>query len=975
MPNLLPKAYEPGNIEKKWYDFWLERGYFTPKIDPGKKPFVIIMPPSNVTGELHLGHALTTTLEDIMVRWHRMKGEPTLWLPGTDHAGIATQVLVEQGLAKQGLSKNDIGREEFQKAAWEWTNKSREAINHQQQLLGASCDWTRDKFTLDTGPSRAVRTAFVRLYNKGLIFRGERLINWCPRCQTALSDLEVEHKDIMGHLYYIHYPLTKVKPDKSGNYRAKQVDSSQLTALGFITVATTRPETFFGDTAVAVNPKDERYKNLIGQNVILPIINKKIPIIADEAVDTSFGTGALKITPAHDPTDFEVAQRHNLPLVDIMNPDATMNENAGPYQGLERFACRDKVVADLKDKGLLEKIEPYPHSVGHCSRCQTMIEPRVSLQWFVNTKPLAEAAIKAVEEGSITIIPERFTKTYFAWMENIRDWCISRQLWWGHRIPVWHCQDCSKLTASVDELLSCAHCNSKRITQDPDVLDTWFSSALWPHSTLGWPDDTDDLRYFYPSSVMETGYDILFFWVARMIMMGLEDTDKIPFHTVYLHGLIRDESGEKMSKLRGNVINPTQAISQYGVDALRFALTTGSSPGNDINLGKGKLESSRNFANKLWNASRFIFQSIDAEMPKGRAVDVILSRSSERSEDTAKNLEAKQTQKPPFTPGHSEGEKRPKNPPFTSFLPSGLRASAHQGKLRIEDRWIVSHLNRLMKSVAELMEDFQFGEAEQQIYDFIWSKFCDWYIEIAKMRLSHFACNDNVNQSPLPFLANTLEKSLRLLHPFMPFITEELWQSLKQRLPDESQMPDSIMIAPYPLADEETFDVEAERVMDCVIEIIRSIRNARAQYKVKPANWIEARVYADELMPGLIPQSEIIEKLARVQPLAILSRQERKPAKEEALILVLKEAEVVLPWAGMIDRAVEKQRLTKESEITQARIAQLEARLKDNAFLTKAPPHIIEKEKQKLDTLEDKLRRLRQELSQSSSSIEGENHN
>ena len=914
MPNLIPKAYEPGNIEEKWYNFWLERGYFTPQIDPNKNPFVIIMPPSNVTGELHLGHALTATLEDIMVRWHRMKGQPTLWLPGTDHAGIATQVLVEQELAKQGLTKNDIGREEFQKAAWKWTNKSREAINHQQQILGASCDWTREKFTLDTGPSRAVRTAFVRLYNKGLIFRGERMINWCPRCQTALSDLEVEHKDIVGHLYYIRYPLTKVKPDKSGNYRAKQADSSQMTALGFITVATTRPETFFGDTAIAVNPEDDRYKNLVGQNVILPIINKKIPIIADDAVDTSFGTGALKITPAHDPTDFEVAQRHNLPLVNIMNPDATMNEHAGPYQGLERFACRDKVVADLKEKWLLEKIEPYPQSVGHCSRCQTMVEPKVSLQWFVNTKPLAKVAIKAVKEDKITIIPERFTKTYFAWMENIRDWCISRQLWWGHRIPVWHCQDCGKLTVSVDEPAACAHCSSKQIIQDPDVLDTWFSSALWPHSTLGWPDDTDDLHYFYPGSVMETGYDILFFWVARMIMMGLEDTGKIPFHTVYLHGLIRDEHGEKMSKLRGNVINPTQAISEYGIDALRFALTTGSSPGNDINLGKGRLESSRNFANKLWNATRFTLQSVDAEILNGRAIDVILSE--------AKNLKEKQSQ-------------------------------------RIEDRWIISQLNRLIKSVTKLMEDFQFGEAEQQVYDFIWSKFCDWYIEIAKIRLR----NQSI-PSPLPFLVSTLEKSLRLLHPFMPFITEELWQNLKQRLPDGNEMPGSIMIAPYPLADEEAFDVEAERVMDCVIEIIRSIRDTRAQYKVKPANWIEAQVYTDKLLSGLILQAEIIEKLARIQPLAIVSRQERKPTKEESLILVLKEAEVVLPWAAMVDRAAEKQRLLKESEITQARIAQFAARLKDDAFLTKAPPQVIEKDKQKLDTLKDKLKRLHQELSQ-----------
>jgi valyl-tRNA synthetase len=882
----IPKAYEPGKIEKKLYDFWLQQGYFTPKIDPNKKPFVIIMPPPNVTGELHLGHALTATLEDIMVRWHRMKGEPTLWLPGTDHAGIATQVVVEQQLAKQGQTKEEIGRENFTKLTWEWANKSRENIRYQHQLLGASCDWARERFTLDEGPSKAVRTAFIRLYNKGLIYRGERMINWCPRCQTALSDLEVEHKYIVGHLYYIRYPLAESE--------------------GFVTVATTRPETFLGDTAVAVNPDDERYKNLIGKSVTLPIIDREIPIIADDAVDTSFGTGALKITPAHDPTDFEVAQRHNLPLVDIMNSDATMNENAGPYQGLERFACRDKVLADLKDKKLLEKIEPYSHSVGHCGRCQTMIEPKVSLQWFVQTQPLARAAIAAVKDGTVTIIPERFARIYFDWMVNIRDWCISRQLWWGHRIPVWYCQDCGKLTVSVDEPSACTHCGSKQIIQDPDVLDTWFSSALWPHSTLGWPEETDDLRYFYPGSIMETGYDILFFWVARMIMMGLEDTGEIPFRTVYLHGLIRDEIGEKMSKLRGNVINPAEAINKYGVDALRFALTTGTSPGNDINLGRSKLESSRNFVNKLWNATRFILQSLDAERLEVQATEL-------------------QTQ-------------------------------------RIEDQWIDSQLNRLVKNVTGLMEDFQFGEAEQQVYDFVWSKFCDWYIEIAKIRL-----RSQLTPSPLPFLVNTLEKSLRLLHPFMPFVTEELWQSLKQRLPDKDQIQASIMIAPYPFADDKAFAPEAERVMDSVIEIVRSIRNVRTHYKVKPTSWIEARVYADELLSGLVTQANIIETLAKARPLTILSRQKREPTKDKALVLVLKEAEVVVPLASMVDRRAEEQRLVKESEEIKVRIAQIEVILRDKAFLSKAPSQVIEREKQKLAMLEDKLRRLHQELSQLSS--------
>ncbi len=879
----IPKAYEPGRIEKKWYDFWLNQGYFTPEIDPDKKPFVIIMPPTNVTGELHQGHALTAILEDMMVRWHRMRGEPTLWLPGTDHAGIATQVVVERQLAKQGQTKDGIGRERFTKLTWEWTNKSRENIRRQHQLLGTSCDWTREKFTLDEGPSKAVRTAFVRLYDKGLVYRGERMINWCPRCRTALSDLEVEHKDVVGHLYYIRYRLAQGK--------------------GFVTVATTRPETFLGDTAVAVNPKDKRYKDLIGKCVSLPIIGREIPVIADDAVDTSFGTGALKITPAHDPTDFEVAQRHDLPLADIMNPDATMNENAGPYQGLERFACRKKVLGDLKEKELLEKIEPYSHSVGHCGRCQTMIEPKVSLQWFVRTQPLAEAAIEVVREGRIAIIPERFVKTYFDWMENIRDWCISRQLWWGHRIPVWYCQDCAKVTASVGDPAACIHCGSKQIVQDPDVLDTWFSSALWPHSTLGWPEDTDDLRYFYPGSVMETGYDILFFWVARMIMMGLEDTAEIPFHTVYLHGLIRDESGEKMSKLRGNVINPAEAIGEYGVDALRFALTTGTSPGNDINVGESKLEAGRNFANKLWNAARFIFQSVDAEEPETWSIQL-------------------QPQK-------------------------------------MEDQWINSQLTRLVRCVTGLMDNFQFGEAEQQVYDFVWSKFCDWYIEIAKIRLQSQSV-----PSPLPFLVDTLEKSLRLLHPFMPFITEELWQSLKYRLPDGSQMPASIVIAPYPLADDKAFTPEAERVMDSAIEIVRSIRNVRAQHKVKPGKWIEARVYTGELLPSLIPETEMIEILAKSRPLVILDRQERGSPKDTDLVLVLKEAEVVVPLAGLVDRLAEKQRLMKERGEIKERMAQLEARLGDKAFLSKAPSQVVEKEKQKISMLEDKLNRLSQELSQ-----------
>ncbi len=900
----IPKAYEPGQVEQKWYSFWMEQGHFIPKIDHRRKPFVIIMPPPNVTGELHLGHALTATLEDIMVRWHRMRGEPTLWLPGVDHAGIATQVVVEQKLAEEGLDRHKLGREKFIERVWEWVKKARHSITYQHQRLGASCDWTRERFTLDDGPCRAVRTAFVRLYNKGLIYRGERIINWCPRCQTALSDLEVQHKDVTGNLYYLRYPLA------DGD--------------GYVTVATTRPETYLGDTAVAVNPEDKRFKGLVGKKAVLPVIGRVIPIITDSAVDTSFGTGAVKITPGHDPVDFEISERQSLAIVNILNPDATMNEEAGPYAGLDRFACRQKVLADFEKAGLLEKIEPHSHSVGHCERCQTMIEPEVSKQWFVKVAPLAEAAIEAVTDGRIVIIPERFTRVYLNWMENIRDWCISRQLWWGHRIPVWYCRKCSELTVSVDEPSSCSHCGSDDIIQDPDVLDTWFSSALWTHSTLGWPEATDDLAYFYPTSVMETGYDILFFWVARMIMMGLEDTGDIPFHIVYLHGLIRDEKGEKMSKVRGNVLSPTDAIEEYGTDALRFAVTTGTSPGNDINLGQHRLEAGRNFANKLWNAARFVCQSLDAEPTKGQALTEVAVLARLKGVD------------------------------LWQALAKLVAAQAEP----IEDRWILSRLNRLASNVTELMSNFQFGEAERQIHDFFWGEFCDWYIEIAKIRLSQ------PNSSPLPVLSLALETTLRLLHPFMPFITEELWQNLRRRLPNGSLASDSIMIAPYPVANGRAFDPEAERVMESVIEIIRSIRNARAEHKVAVAKWIEARIYTDKLQSAIASKSAVIETLAKARPLAVLSREQREAKEEKALVMVLKEADVVLPWAGMIDLAAEKQRLEGEINTVQNEIDRLEQRLKDAAFVSKAPAAVVEKERSKLQSYKDKVLRLEQELAQ-----------
>ena len=876
----MPKAYEPGKVEQKWYQLWLEKGYFKPRIDPEKKPFVIIMPPPNVTGELHIGHALTATIEDILTRWHRMKGEPTLWLPGVDHAGIAAQVVVEQLLAEEGLDRHQLGRDKFLERMWQWAKSCRGAIAKQHQRLGVSCDWDREVFTLDDGPSRAVRTAFLRLYNKGLIYRGERIINRCPRCATALSDLEVEHKDISGHLYYVRYPLT---------------DGGK----GFITVATTRPETILGDTAVAVNPKGKRFKAMIGKKAVLPVLKRIIPIIADEAVDPDFGTGAVKITPAHDPVDFEVAQRHDLPLINILNLDATMNENAGPYDGLDRFACRKAILSDLEKEGLLVKVEPHSHAVGHCVRCQTMVEPIASKQWFIKTRSLAQPSIKAVTGGRITIIPQRFTKVYLNWMENIRDWCISRQLWWGHRIPVWYCQDCNELTVSVEDAQACRHCGSTNIEQDPDVLDTWFSSALWTHSTLGWPDDTDDLRYFYPTAVMETGYDILFFWVARMIMMGLADTGEIPFHTVYLHGLIRDEKGEKMSKIRGNVLNPIYTLEKYGTDALRFALSTGTAPGNDIKLAPSKLEAGRNFANKLWNATRFVVRSIE---------------------------------------------------------PGGQDMEIKRDLLPVEDRWILSRLSRTVSSVTSLMDDFQFGEAQRQVHDFLWGEFCDWYIEFAKIRLR----SAGGLPSPLPVLIHVLETSLRLLHPYMPFVTEELWQHLRRSL--DWQATESIMVATYPEADTTAIDPPAEQVLEAIIEIIHSIRNTRAQYKVENARWIEAQIYAGKLTSAITPYSETIQTLARARPITFLNKRQEGLPGERTLVLVLKETEVVIPMASMFDLEAERKRLQKEIEQSQAEIARLEARLKDKAFLSKAPAAVIDKERRKFYTASDKLERLKQQV-------------
>ena len=878
----MPKAYDPKTVEDKWYKFWLEKDYFKPVVNPKKKPFTIIMPPPNVTGDLHMGHALVAAIEDTMIRWHRMQGDPTLWLPGVDHASIAAQVVVERILAKEGTTRYKIGREKFLERMWEWTNTCRSNIGMQHRRLGTSCDWSREKFTLDPGPSLAVRTTFVNLYNKGLIYRGERIINWCPRCATTLSDLEVDHKDLNGHLWHLKYPLA------DGD--------------GYLIVATTRPETMLGDTAVAVNPGDERYINIIGKEIMLPIMNRRIPIVGDAIVDKAFGTGAVKVTPSHDPVDFEIAQRQKLPLINLLNKDATMNENAGPCKGMDRFACRKWVVEEMERLGLLVKIEDYSHAVGHCQRCATLIEPMASTQWFVRMEPLAKPAIEVVKTGKIQILPDHFTKVYLNWMENIRDWCVSRQLWWGQRIPAYYCQECGETIVAVDAPKTCPKCNSTKIEQDTDVLDTWFSSGLWPHSTLGWPEDTADFRYFYPTTVMETGYDILFFWVSRMIMLGIENTGEVPFKYVYLHGLIRDEKGEKMSKTKGNVVDPLKVIDQIGADALRYAVVSGNAPGNDSKMSPIKLEAGRNFANKLWNATRFVIKSIPNEK-----IDLKIRQES----------------------------------------------------LTVEDRWILSRLSRTETTVDKMMSDFQFGEALSAIYDFLWNEYCDWYIELAKVRLNP---ENKEAVSPLPVLINVLETALRLLHPFMPFVTEELWQNLKSRLPAEWQKTESIMIAKYPQADKDAVDTGAENIIESVIDITRAIRNIRAENKVDPTKWIAADIYSGKLAAAIIPYASAIQSLAKVKPLEFKDGRVTGAQSEKFAVAVLKEADVIVPMASMIDLAVEREKILKEIAQIDADVARLEIRLKDEAFLSKAPAPVVAKEKERLGERKERAVRLRQQV-------------
>ncbi len=893
----MPKAYDPSQVEAALYRFWMDGGYFKPRTDPAKDPFCIIMPPPNVTGELHLGHALTATIEDCLVRWHRMRGDPTLWLPGVDHAGIATQNVVEKEIAKEGMSRHDLGREQFVERVWTWVRKVRSTISHQHMRLGASCDWDREVFTMDGGPQKSVRTTFVRLYKDGLIDKGERITNWCPRCQTALSDLEVEHEERDSSLWYVRYPLL----DDVGNMTDE-----------YAVIATTRPETIVADVAIAVNPTVERWKKVVGRKVLLPIIERHIPIIADEAVDPEFGTGALKITPGHDIVDFEIGERHGLRAIVAVAADGTMNEEAGPYQGMDRFECRRAIVADLDRLGLLEKTVPHRHAIGQCQRCDTIVEPIVSKQWFVKTAPLAGPAIEAVKDGRIQILPKRFERVYMHWMENIRDWCISRQLWWGHRIPVWYCGECGEVIVEMEDPSRCPKCGSTALEQDPDVLDTWFSSGLWPHSTLGWPDETEDLRYFYPTSVLETGYDILFFWVARMIMMGLynmknrEPGKAIPFRHVYLHGIIRDEQGRKMSKSVGNVVDPLIASEQYGTDALRFTLATGGAPGADFRLFDEKLEGGRNFANKVWNAARFVVQSLGNE--KVRLPGVESSRAEER-----------------------------KNWP-------------------LEDRWIASRLLRAVRETNKMLDEFQINEAGRLLYDFFWSEYCDWYLEMAKVRLK------DGDRSALAVLADVLQASLRLLHPFMPFVTEAIWQHLRPSLKGVDGLGDALIVAPYPQGDGDA-DNEAEERVETLIDIVRAIRNIRADRGVDPARYVEAYIATDGAVPVLEESRAVLETLARVRPLHIVADPASTPAAGVASA-VLAGAQVVLPLAGLMDLAAERKRLSGQLAEAEGEVQRLGGKLANEAFRAKAPAPVIAKEEEKLRSAKARVEGLQQRLSE-----------
>ncbi len=905
--NELPKTYDFRATEQRIYEWWEKNGYFKPTNDPNlpghdpaRKPFVISIPPPNVTGELHLGHAMFVSMEDLMIRYHRMKGIPTLWVPGSDHAGIATQLMVERHLLRtEEVTREEMGRDEFLRRTWEWKEKYGGIITRQIRRLGASCDWDRERFTLDEGLSKAVREAFVRLYEKGLIYRGPRLVNWSPNLKTAVSDLEVEYSEEQGKLYFFKYMLAPTEgAEDKGEY---------------IAVATTRPETILGDTAVAVHPEDERYRQYVGRQAIVPILGRLIPVIADEYVDREFGTGALKITPGHDPNDYTIGQRHGLAVLSMLDREAKVTAIGGRYQGLDRFECRKKLWADMAEAGLTIKETPYTLNVPRSQRGGEIVEPMISEQWFVKIQPLADAAIAVVRDGRIRIVPERFEKVYFNWMENIKDWCISRQLWWGHRIPVWYCADCGQMTVTRQEPQHCAHCGSAKIAQDPDVLDTWFSSGLWPFSTLGWPEATPDLQYFYPTTYMETGYDILFFWVARMIMSGLEFTGEIPFETVYLHGLIRDEHGQKMSKTKGNVIDPLTVMDELGTDALRFTLLVGATPGNDMNLSVKKVEANRNFANKIWNASRFVISAIEG----------LASQASEK----------------------------------------GVEAAQNDGDWSLADSWVWARLQALIRDVERLFQSFQYGEAGRLIYEFFWSEFADWYVEIAKLQM---AGGGRRASETARTLARVLDTCLRLLHPFTPFVTEEAWGHLKRALAATelgyTLSAEALIMAEWPMPKAEE-GWEAQKVADFTLvqEIVRTVRNVRSEKNVKPGKRIAATLAGGSKTAMLQEQRSTLAALSGIEEKQLTIVESLTARPQGHIVLVVGMVEIFLPLAGLVDAAEEQARIHKELAEAEANIARLE-KLLSGDFARKAPAAVVQKEREKLNGYRETAEKLRGQI-------------
>lgn len=869
MAKELDKQYSPQNVEDRTYKFWCDHKYFHAEVNPEKKPYTIVIPPPNITGQLHMGHALDETLQDILIRWRRMEGYETLWLPGTDHASIATEAKIVEAMRKEGITKEEIGREKFLERAWEWKAQYGGRIVEQLKKLGSSCDWDRERFTLDEGCSKAVREVFCKLYDKGLIYRGERIINWCPHCLTSISDAEVEYEDQAGHFWHLRYPF------KDGS--------------GYLELATTRPETLLGDTAVAVNPNDERYKDMVGKTLILPIVHREIPVIADDYVDIEFGTGVVKITPAHDPNDFEVGLRHNLEVINVLTPDAKIVDDYHKYAGMDRYEARKAIVEDLQAEGALVEIEDYSHNVGTCYRCGTTVEPRVSKQWFVKMEPLAKPAVEVVRNGEVKFVPERFDKTYFHWMENIKDWCISRQLWWGHRIPAYYCVDCGEVMVSAQEVHTCSKCGGNHVHQDPDTLDTWFSSALWPFSTLGYPDDTKELEYFYPTDTLVTGYDIIFFWVARMIFSGVEHMGQVPFHTVLIHGLVRDAQGRKMSKSLGNGIDPLLVIDQYGADALRFTLATGNAPGNDMRFSDEKVKASRNFANKLWNAARFVLMYLGNDYSY---------------------------------PG----------------LPKDLA---------IEDKWILSKVNTLAKEVTDNLERFELGIAVAKLYDFIWDVFCDWYIEIAKIRLQSGEGADTAKA----VLVYVLTDILKLLHPFMPFITEEIYQAI----PHDTE---SIMISKWPEYDPTLSFAAEEAQMEKIMDAIRAIRNRRAEMNIPPSK--KSKVYVETAFADVFAVgSEFIKRLAYASDVEIA---DAFGDLGNTVTIVTNDAKIYIPLGDLVDFEAEAKRLQKELAAAEEKLAFINKKLDNPGFVNKAPEKVVQQNRDEAAKLTEKIANLRSSL-------------